>query len=222
LIDEVLDLSADRVLAKPSVLPGDLVQWLELVVIKAQAIGCPMWRFRVQLALHHKDSQAMLDVQTELSAELVSTNTETKWEVRKTLRACIRGLKPTDPVPNLVLDTIFSAIAARRVNALGTCLDMAEEILDRRPEWVTAARLGLLRIGMNALLIELDYGVRVMGTDISNEHIPLLRFYCARLAYAAKRSSGTCPDWARAWIDAAKVDPLPELRFMTDKTISSD
>lgn len=222
LIDEVLALSADRVLAKPSVLPGDLAQWLELVVIKAQAIGCSMWRFRAQLAFHHKDSQAMLDVQAELSAELVSTNTETKWEVRKTLRAWISGFKPTDPVPNLVLDTIFSAIAARRVNALGTCLDMTKEILDKRPEWVTAARLGLLRIGMNALLKELDYEVRAMGTDISDEHIPLLRYYCASLAYAAKSSSGPCPDWARAWIDAAKVDPLPDLRFMTHETVSSD
>ena len=221
LIDEVLDLSADRVLANPSVLPGDLAQWLELVVIKAQAIGCSMWRFRVQLALHHKDSQAMLDVQTELSAELVSTNTETKREVHKTLRAWISGFKTTDP-PNLVLDTIFSAIAARHVNALGTCLDITKEILDKRPEWVTAARLGLLRIGMNALLKELDYEVRAMGTDIPDEHIPLLRYYCASLAYAAKSSSGPCPDWALAWIDAAKVDPLPDLRFMTHETVRRD
>ncbi|MFZ3220155.1 MAG: SIR2 family protein [Rhodoferax sp.] len=214
LIDEVLDLSADRILAKPAVLPDDLVRWLELVVVKAQAIGCPMSRFRARIALHHKDSQAMLELQAELSAELVSTNTETKWEVRKALRAWIKGFKPTDPVPDLVLDTIFSAIAARRVNALGTCLYLVKEILVTRREWASESRLGLVRVGMNALLKELDYVVRVTGTDISDEHIPLLRYYCASLAYAAADHLGTCPDWATAWIDVAKVDPLPDLRFM--------
>ncbi len=222
LIDEILDLSADRILAKPTVLPDDLVRWLGHVVTKAQVMGCPMWRYRARLALYQKDTQVMLNLQTEISAELVSTNTETKWEVRNTLRAWIRGFKPTDPIPDLVLDTVFSAIAARRVNALGTCLDMAKEVLDKRPEWATTARLGLLGIGMNTLLKELDYTVRVTGTDISDEHIPLLRYYCARLAHAATRSFGTRHDWASAWIESAKVDPLPDLRFMVPEPVGRD
>lgn len=59
-------------------------------------------------------------------------------------------------------------------------------------------------------------GDSLPGTDISDEHIPLLRYYSARLAYATalNSTSDNFPSWANLWIDAAKVDPLPDLRYM--------
>lgn len=223
LLDEVLDLSANLILNESSVLPDDLAQWLTQVVIKAQVVGCPMWRFRMRLALQRKDAQAMHDLQTGISAELVSTNSESKWQVYKAIGAWIGNSEFDDVVPDLVLDTIFAVIAARRMPALGVCICLVEEVLKGRRQWATEARLQLLGTGMNALRDELDYTVRVPGTDISDEHIPLLRYYSARLAYTAASAlvSGS-PDWVGPWIDAARADPLPDLRFMKQEQVWGD
>lgn len=215
LIDEILDLNANLILSASPALPDDLAQWLTQVVIQAQGAGCPMWRFRLRLALQRKDGQALHALQAAISAEIVSTNSETKWTVYKVIRDWIKYPEFADTALDLVLDTIFAVISARRMPALGVCICLVEEILKNRRQWATEARLQLLGIGMNALQGELDYMVRVPGTDISDEHIPLLRYYSANLAYvAASGTFGASPDWADSWIESARNDPLPELRFM--------
>lgn len=223
LLDKILDLNADLILAAPPALPDNLARWLTQVVIKAQGAGCPMWRFRLRLALQRKDAQALHALQAGISAEIVSTNSETKWTVFEVIGDWIKYPEFGDAALDLVLDTIFAVIAARRMPALGVCICLVEKVLKNRRQWATEARLQLLGTGMNALRGELDYTVRVPGTDISDEHIPLLRYYSARLAYtAASALVSSSPDWVGPWIDAARADPLPDLRFMKQEQVFGD
>lgn len=215
LIDEIFYLNAGSIFSTPVVLSDDLAQWIAQVVVKAQAIGCPMWRSRLRLASQRQDTQAIVDLQTDLSAELVSPNSESKWKVSKLLKAWIKNPELDNTKLALVFDTVFAVIATRRMPAVGICIRLAEELIKERLQWVTDSRMQILGIGINAFLRELDYTNRVPGTDLSDEHIPLLRYYCARVAVTAAATLGSnAPDWVSSWIDAAKVDPLPELRFM--------
>lgn len=217
LIDEIFDLSADHVFSTKRVLPDDLAQWLAQVVVKAQAFGCPMWRSRMRLGRQRHDVQAVVALQSDLSAELVSPNSESKWTIYKVINDWIKNPALDGSTLTLLLDTVFAVIATRRMPALGICIYLAEELIKENVKWVTDSRVQVLGIGMTALLSELDYTKRVPGTDISDEHIPLLRYYCARLAVtAAATFGGEAPAWVNAWIDAARVDPLPELRFMNN------
>jgi hypothetical protein len=215
LIDEIFDLNANFIFSTPVVLSEDWTQWIAQVVAKAQAIGCPMWRSRLQLAIQYQDTQAMENLQTDLSAELVSADSESKWRLFKLLNAWIKNPDLDKTKLDLVLDTVFAIIATRRMPAVGICICLADVLIKERRQWVTGSRMQILGIGINAFLSELDYTNRVPGTDISDEHIPLLRYYCARVAVTAAAILGSnAPDWVRSWIEAAKVDPLPELRFM--------
>lgn len=215
LIDEIFDLNAHFIFSTPVALSDDLAQWIAQVIAKAQAIGCPMWRSRLHLANQHQDTQAMDDLQRDLSAELVSPNSEGKWRLFKLIKAWTKNSKIDDAKLTFVLDTVFAVIVTKRMPAIGICICLAEELIKERIPLMTASKMQVLGIGMNALLRELDYVNRALGTDISDEHIPLLRYYCARLAATTAATLGSnTPDWVSSWIEAAKVDPLPELRFM--------
>lgn len=215
LIDEIFYSNANFIFSAPLVLSDDLAQWIAQVVAKAQAIGCSMWRSRLQLAIQRQDTQAMVNLQTDLSAELVSPDSESKWRLLKLLKVWTTNPKLDDAKLTIVLDTVFAVIVTKRMPAVGICICLAEELVKKRIQLITDSRMQILGIGMNALLRELDYVNRVPGTDISDEHIPLLRYYCARLAATtAAILDSNAPDWVSSWIEAARVDPLPELRFI--------
>ncbi len=174
-----------------------------------------MWRCGLRIALQRQDAAAMVALQSALSEELVSPNSESKWKVYLLLKAWTKNPELDDAKLSLVLETVFAVIATRRMPALGICICLADDLIKEHLKWVTDSKMQVLGIGMNALLGELDYMNRMPGTDISDEHIPLLRYYCARLAVTTTSSLGSsAPAWASSWINAAAVDPLPELRFI--------
>lgn len=215
LIDEIFDLNANFIFSTTPVLNEDLAQWIAQVIVKSQAIGCPMWRSRLQLAIKNQDTCSIVELQTALSAELVSLNAENMWGLFKLLKAWIKNPELDNTKLNLVFDAVFAVVATRRMPAVEICICLAEELIKARRQWVTDSRMQILGIGISAFFRELDYSNRVLGTDISDEHIPLLRYYCARLAVTTATILGSnYLDWVSVWIENAKVDPLPELRFM--------
>ena len=111
---------------------------------------------------------------------------------------------------------------------LSVALDTLTEIVRTKREWLTSSAVTMLKLGLQALYVDLDYRNRPVGSGIPDEEVPLLRYRCAALAFALVQANivETEAD-SRIWLEATKNDPLPELRlqryrFNEDETILSE
>ena len=112
------------------------------------------------------------------------------------------------PLNDLVRE-IGIMIATRRKKALGQALEVAKWVFDEGNDAQKGAIRDLALQGLGYLVEELRYD-REYDQD---DDIPFLRWRCAHLALAmAKCGLGDDPTVAR-WLETAKEDPLPEVRY---------
>lgn len=214
-LDWILHVSSAFTVEQPNALPNEINEWLSDLVIKAQTIGCSMWRFRLLRSYGSGNEGELEALQREMNVALFSTDPEVTRELRDALYTVIKSSELVWARLHLVHDSIFSAIAARRMPALPDCLVIVDLLIKQNDQCLSDARQQLLRTGMKILLLELDYMSRPPGTDIPDEQIPTLRFLAAQLAYLAMSYDVLEEnDWVENWISSAKLDPLPELRFL--------
>ena len=109
-------------------------------------------------------------------------------------------------------------LAARRIDALGDALGVAEWVF-ADGEQADQERLRKLAVeGLGPLIDELAYG-REFSKDVD---VPLLRWRCVGLARAMHVAG--CDDKAVTdWLAAAREDPLPEVRYkVSDIVVGAD
>jgi hypothetical protein len=118
-------------------------------------------------------------------------------------------LKIPKPHYNLVREISF-AIAARRSSILVPALDLAYWLLQDGPEDYRSLIVEGCEHGLGCLLEEASY--TRTRSEVEKHDVPLLRRNCIRLALAMANSGlGNSPA-VQGWIDAAREDPLPEVR----------
>ncbi len=113
------------------------------------------------------------------------------------------------PPPNDLVREIGIMIATRRKKALGQALEVAKWVFDEGNDAQKEAIRDLALQGLGYLVEELRYD-REHDQDAD---IPFLRWRCAHLALAmAECGLGDDPAVTR-WLESAKEDPLPEVRY---------
>lgn len=118
------------------------------------------------------------------------------------------------PAMGSVFSRMVAVVSGRDMPALPWALEMLSTLPSRT--WRTHLSLETLFVidaSLGQLRSELDLENQERPSAMSEDTVPLLRSKCAQLSYALLRQSGyECPN-ARAWLDAAESDPLPELRL---------
>ena len=113
------------------------------------------------------------------------------------------------PPPNDLVREIGIMIATRRKKALGQALEIAKWVFDEGNDAQKEAIRDLALQGLGYLVEELRYD-REHDLDAD---VPFLRWACAHLALAMAEC-GLGDDLAVSrWLESAKEDPLPEVRY---------
>lgn len=108
-------------------------------------------------------------------------------------------------------------IASRRPHLLYNSLTIATRIFESGTDEQRNIILDSVTYGLRHLLGELDYSnseIEAIKWDV-----PLLRWGCINLAIALKNAGYSEDDSVIKWIEAAKKDPLPEVRQRVDVKI---
>ena len=113
------------------------------------------------------------------------------------------------PHDDLVREISF-AIAARRQSILVPALDLARWLLQEGPEDYRSLIIDGCEHGLGCLLEEASYART--RSEVEKHDVPRLRRNCIRLALAMANSGHGYSTAVQVWIDAAREDPLPEVR----------
>jgi hypothetical protein len=135
-------------------------------------------------------------------------------DARMAVRALYEWTRDAMRAPNqfaMPNETLFReigiAIAARRTAILPTALEIARWLFDDGPEELAQLLVTDSEYGLGALLDEANYSRANPPFDV-----PETRAACVRLAHAMVRAGYDAAPGTQAWIDAARDDPLPEVR----------
>ena len=114
----------------------------------------------------------------------------------------------TPAPPDDLVREIGLAIAYRRRTSLSGCMQAARWIFDNGTESNKEVICGLATDGLRYLTTELSYDRHHEGL----EDIPLLRLLTTELAVAMARDAQDPDPVVTEWVEAARGDPLPEVR----------
>lgn len=141
------------------------------------------------------------------------------------LEATKNGDPALPPTPAAVLREIGVIVANRRWPALRRALEVSEWVFkDGTLEQREVLREPLLE-GLGRLLEELVYEedvdkhpfIKRPWVDHEELDVPLLRWRCARTARAMEAAGFGDESVVRRWLERAGEDPLPEMRFVTER-----
>ena len=82
--------------------------------------------------------------------------------------------------------------------------------------------LALLDIALEELIDKLSYKRQAPADTMFDERVPRLRFQAFGLAHALIHTANVSSQAAQRWLDAAKDDPLPEVRFGRFKPVLAE
>lgn len=211
LIASFIDKQAESVLLR---FP-DLRMWVEELQAGMLEAGPGLLRTRLAIALEASDNTALSQVDVSLLLNVFESgmsevnrivNIIFYWVNHPRAGAC--------DAPNGLVYALSSAVSGRRMPTLPYALRALTAILTVHPEWITAKCYLLMNSGLKQLLSELTYDNRSEGSVIPDDNVPELRLECVRLARTLQgRKIAELENVCAHWIDEAKNDPLPELRF---------
>jgi hypothetical protein len=116
-------------------------------------------------------------------------------------------------MPENLLQELGSIIANRRQPGLLAALGAAITVLEHFPQRANRRFIDSLTDGLDSLLIETQYRANDEPVgQVPYEDIPTYRMYAARLASLLSGVRGGKSEGVNRWIDAARIDPLPEIR----------
>ena len=140
------------------------------------------------------------------------------------LEAEKNGEPALPPVPATVLQEIGVIVANRRWEALGRALEVSEWVFrEGTGDQQNVLRAPVLE-GLGRLLQEIVYEEDVdqhpfmkrPWVDHEQVDVPLLRWRCARTAWAMKAAGLGDEHAVATWLKVAEADPLPEGRFVSE------
>ena len=127
------------------------------------------------------------------------------------LMASAEAASQIQPPPNDLVCEIGIMIATRRKKALGQALEIAKWVFDEGNDAQKEAIRYQVLQGLGYLVEKLHYDREHDQND--DFDVPLLRWRCTHLALAmAECGFGDDPAVTR-WLERAKEDPLPEVRY---------
>jgi hypothetical protein len=116
-------------------------------------------------------------------------------------------------MPENLLQELGSIIANRRQPGLLVALEAAITVLERFPHRANRGFIDSLRVGLDSLLAETEYRANdEPGGQVPYEAVPTYRMLAARLANLLAGVRGGRSEVVDRWIEAARTDPLPEVR----------
>ncbi|WP_448136698.1 SIR2 family NAD-dependent protein deacylase [Stenotrophomonas rhizophila] len=113
-----------------------------------------------------------------------------------------------------VFDALVTVILSQRASTLPLAMQVLASL--SRDGWskhLSRQSAQLLDKGLMNLRAPLSYEVPVHASAFASEDVPLIRYRAASLAHALIEIAQVDSPAARAWIDDAKTDPLPEMRL---------
>jgi len=123
----------------------------------------------------------------------------------------------TLPPPDDLVREIGVLLATRRKISLGLALQIAKWIFDKGSDTQREVIRDLALQGLGSMAEELRYDREHVRDD--NIDVPLLRWRSTQLAHSmAAYGSGNAPAVSR-WLEMAKEDPLPEVRYAKSPTL---
>jgi hypothetical protein len=192
-----------------------VAQAVQGLVTQLRAVESPMWRLRWCFASAKGDMQEMTAVQTELASILLQNDDSRMGHASRAAKWLIEHSEVEDPGGlDIIIDTSVALVSTRRLPGMIWALDILGATANRLyPDRLVPDRIRQLDVAMSLIFAELSYSNKRTGTGIVNDAVPLLRFQCARLAYALSSLDKEYSKNLSAWLSEAQCDPLPELRF---------
>ena len=116
---------------------------------------------------------------------------------------------------DLVLDALCAAAVARHLPGSLKAMHKLAVTALKWPQLLKERHWHACETVLVVLEEELRYVRHARIQKIEDDGVPTYRFVCARLADAVARSGSSVGDSpvVRRWIEAASIDPLPEMRF---------
>ena len=160
-------------------------------------------------AMPNRFDELALTMRTGLVSENVDIAEGAAVGLHHWLMASAEVASHIQPPPNDLVREIGIMIATRRKKALGQALEIAKWVFDEGKDEQRETIRDLALQGLGYLVEELRYD-REHDQD---DDVPFLRWACAHLALAmAECGLGDDPAVTR-WLETAKEDPLPEVRY---------
>lgn len=183
--------------------------------------GVPLRRVDMLQAIYSQDKRGLADLQEDLVRALLGNNEAEIDSAASTAHLLLEhAAQEKSSILDPLVDALVAIASARRMPGLvwalarlADCAVMSSSALQPRHLRTCEAALGLL-------FQELRYQHRAEGSDIVDDAVPLLRFHCARFAANFALLNNVDAPNAREWVEAARSDPLPELRLGRFKRVS--
>ena len=130
--------------------------------------------------------------------------------------------RPLPEPPADLIRELGAAVAMRHAGDIRLLLNAASAIV-RRQAAADGQFVESLLIGLEFLFTETQYRDRKGDADtIPYEQVPLVRWECVRLARRLSDAGNADDQRVRRWLEAAAVDPLPEVRAAAGNSVTDD
>lgn len=114
--------------------------------------------------------------------------------------------------PNHLLEEVGLAIYLRREPVLAIALQFATLVFEKQPEVAIRTISDRALMGLDYLFNATRYDQAIESGLTERIDVPLVRYYCVKLAIAMTKIGYSDHPVLSRWIDDAKDDPLPEVR----------
>lgn len=133
--------------------------------------------------------------------------------------------RPLPKPPVDLIRAVGSAVLFRRgeFEAMRLSMDASEAILRKQGSSSDRQFRQSLIVALDYLSTEAEYSPNASSNHrIPYEGIPLIREYCARLTTRLAAAGHRNDPIVNRWIEAAKADPLPEIRFAIENKVADE
>jgi hypothetical protein len=119
--------------------------------------------------------------------------------------------------PSEIIEQIGLTIYLRHEPVLAQALQFAALLFEKQPDLAKKTIGPHVLLGLSYLFKSCDYRQAIDSGLADRIDIPFVRCNCTELAIAMLKGVYSRKTVLLKWIEAAKVDPLPELRNLADK-----
>lgn len=204
---------------------GTLLDRIATLDDRLQSLTFP--RYRLGLALircEQRPAQALDDYMKPLIRALAADEEQVLW---RAANAAYALLKEEDSRFHAAAKMLFDALVACIFAQRAACMGLAMNLLANLPPAVwnrnfDQKSLTLLDIALADLADRLAYDRQGPTDTVSDWLVPELRLNAFELAHALIHAANVHSPAAQCWLDAAKNDPLPEVRLGRFKHVTAD
>lgn len=184
--------------------------------------GVSLRRVDMLHAIYSQDTSALPRLQDDLTRALFGNNEADIKSAALTARLLLEhSTKETSSSLGNLVDALVSIVLARRMPSLIWALVLLSDCAAMTSSPLQPRHLRACETALGLLFEELRYQHRPEGSDIADDAVPLLRFYCARFAVSIGMLEGVDAPNARMWVESVSADPLPEMRLGRFRHVSS-